>query len=237
MEFTVKSGNPEKQRTACLVLGVYESRRLTPPAEQFDSACGGYLGNLLRRGDLEGKPGQSLLLFNVPEALCERVLLVGCGREREVDDRRFRQILTHTATALNDIGATEATVYLTDLAVKGRDLGWKIRQTIEAVEEALYRFDALKSKKDAPRRPLRRIILSVPGRRELPGAEQAFGKAPPLPPASSSPRIWATCRLISALRPGWPNRPRRWLENFRRCMCKFWKKPSWSRWGCRHCWR
>ncbi len=171
MEFTVKSGNPEKQRTACLILGVYESRRLTPPAEQFDSACGGYLGNLLRRGDLEGKPGQSLLLFNVPEALCERVLLVGCGREREVDDRRFRQILTYTATALNDMGATEATVYLTDLAVKGRDLGWKIRQTVEAVEEALYRFDALKSKKDAPRRPLRRIILSVPSRRELPAAE------------------------------------------------------------------
>ncbi len=173
MEFTVKSGNPEKQRTACLVLGVYESRRLTPPAEQFDKACGGYLGNLLRRGDLEGKPGQSLLLFNVPEALCERVLLVGCGREREVDDHRFRQILIHTATALNDIGATEAMVYLTDLSVKGRDLGWKIRQTIEAVEEALYRFDALKSKKDAPRRPLRRIILSAPHRRDLPGAEQA----------------------------------------------------------------
>ncbi|MDQ5910566.1 MAG: leucyl aminopeptidase [Pseudomonadota bacterium] len=171
MEFTVKSGNPEKQRTACLVLGVYESRRLTPAAEQFDSACGGYLGNLLRRGDLEGKLGQSLLLFNVPEALCERVLLVGCGRERELDDRRFRQILNHTATALNDSGATEATVYLTDLAVKSRDLHWKLRQSVEAVEEALYRFDALKSKKDAPRRPLRRIILSVPHRRELAAAE------------------------------------------------------------------
>ncbi len=173
MEFTVKSGNPEKQRTACLVLGVYESRRLTPAADQFDSACGGYLGNLLRRGDLEGKPGQSLLLFSVPEALCERVLLVGCGRERDLDDRRFRQILNNTATTLNDTGATEAVLYLTDLAVKGRDLNWKIRQAVEAVEETRYRFDSLKSKKDAPRRPLRKIILSVPGRRELPGGEQA----------------------------------------------------------------
>ncbi len=173
MEFTVKSGNPEKQRTACLVLGVYESRRLTPTAEQFDAACGGYLGNLLRRGDLEGKPGQSLLLFNVPEALCERVLLIGCGREREVDDRRFRKIAAHAATVLNDTGATEAVVYLTDLAVKGRDLNWKIRQIVEAVEESRYRFDQLKSKKDAPRRLLRKIILSVPGRRELPGGEQA----------------------------------------------------------------
>jgi len=174
MEFTVKSGNPEKQRTACLVLGVYESRRLTVSAEQFDAAVGGYLGNLLRRGDLEGKPGQSLLLFNVPDALCERVLLVGCGRERDLDDRRFQQIMTHVATALNETGATEAVVYLTDLAVKGRDLNWKIRQMVEVVEGSQYRFDLLKSKKDAPRRPLRRIILSVPGRRELPGAEQVI---------------------------------------------------------------
>ncbi|MDG4548916.1 MAG: leucyl aminopeptidase [Candidatus Contendobacter sp.] len=173
MEFTVKSGNPEKQRTACLVLGVYESRRLTPAAEQLDAASGGYLGNLLRRGDLEGKVGQSLLLFNVPEALCERVLLIGCGRERELDDRRFRQMTRHAASALNETGATDAAVYLTDLAVKGRGLDWKIRQIVEAFEESRYRFDSLKSKKDAPRRLPRKIILSVPGRRELPDGEQA----------------------------------------------------------------
>ena len=177
MEFMVKSGNPEKQRTACLVLGVNESRRLTPAAEQFDAACGGYLNNLLRRGDLEGKPGQSLLLFNVPGALCERVLLIGCGREREVDDRRFHKIAAHAASALNDTGASEAVVYLTDLVVKGRDLNWKIRQIVEAAEESRYRFDQLKSKKDAPRRLLRKIILSVPGRRELPGGEQAVREA------------------------------------------------------------
>ncbi len=173
MEFMVKSGNPEKQRTACLMLGVYESRRLTPTAEQFDATCGGYLGNLLRRGDLEGKIGQSLLLFNVPGTLCERVLLVGCGREREVDDRRFRQIANHAATALNGTGAVDAVIHLTDLAVKGRELNWKIRQIVEAVEESRYRSDSLKSKKDAQRRFPRKIILGVPGRRELPGGEQA----------------------------------------------------------------
>jgi len=173
MEFSVKSGNPEKQRTACLVLGIYESRRLAPAAEQFDAACGGYLGNVLRRGDLEGKPGQSLLLFNIPEVQCERVLLIGCGREREIDDRRFHQIAAHAAAALNETGAADAVTYLTELPVKGRDLNWKIRQIVETTEDARYRFDQLKSKKETPRRPLRKIILSVPGRRELVGGEQA----------------------------------------------------------------
>ena len=47
----------------------------------------------LRRGDLEGKPGQMLLLHHVPNVLSERVLLVGCGKERELDERQYRQII------------------------------------------------------------------------------------------------------------------------------------------------
>ena len=62
MEFSVKSGSPEKQRSACIVVGVFEPRRLSSVAEQLDRISDGYLSALLRRGDLEGKPGQMLLL-------------------------------------------------------------------------------------------------------------------------------------------------------------------------------
>ena len=77
MEFNVKSGSPEKQRSACIVVGVFEPRRLSPAAEQIDKISDGYLSNLLRRGDIEGKAGQVLLLHNIPNVLSERVLLVG----------------------------------------------------------------------------------------------------------------------------------------------------------------
>ena len=33
MEFSIKSGSPEKQRSACVVVGVFESRKLTLPAD------------------------------------------------------------------------------------------------------------------------------------------------------------------------------------------------------------
>ncbi len=66
MEFSVKSGSPEKQRSACIVVGVFEPRRLSPIAEQLDKISDGYISALLRRGELEGKPGQTLLLHSVP---------------------------------------------------------------------------------------------------------------------------------------------------------------------------
>nr|MBP7547944.1 leucyl aminopeptidase [Corallincola sp.] len=75
MEFDVKSGSPDKQRSACVVVGVYEPRRLSPAAELLDKACDGAISSLLRRGDLEGKLGQTLLLHALPNLQAERVLL------------------------------------------------------------------------------------------------------------------------------------------------------------------
>ncbi|NRA82681.1 MAG: leucyl aminopeptidase [Gammaproteobacteria bacterium] len=174
MEFNVKSGSPEKQRSACIVVGVFEPRRLSPIAEQLDKISEGYISNLLRRGDLEGKVGQMLLLHHVPNILSERILLVGCGKERELDERQYRQIIQKTINTLNETGSMEAVCFLTELHVKGRDTYWKVRQAVETTQNSLYVFDALKSKKDETRRPLRKIVFNVPTRRELPTGERAI---------------------------------------------------------------
>ncbi|ABE54159.1 PepA aminopeptidase. Metallo peptidase. MEROPS family M17 [Shewanella denitrificans OS217] len=173
MEFSVKSGSPEKQRSACIVVGVYEPRRLSGIAEQLDKISEGYISNLLRRGDLEGKPGQMLLLHHVPNVLSERVLLVGCGKERELDERQYKQIITKTISTLNETGSMEAVCFLTELHVKGRDTYWKVRQAVETTQASLYSFDALKTRKGETRRPLRKMVFNVPTRKELTIGERA----------------------------------------------------------------
>ena len=79
MEFSIKSGSPEKQRSACVVVGVFEARKLTLPAELLDKAAKGYIADIVRRGDMEGKAGSTLLLHNVPGTLSDRILLIGLG--------------------------------------------------------------------------------------------------------------------------------------------------------------
>ncbi|WP_297529371.1 leucyl aminopeptidase [Thiohalobacter sp.] len=173
MKFTVKSGNPEKQRSACLVLGVFENRRLSAPARSVDKASHGFIGGVLRRGDLPGQPGQTLLLHNVPGVLADRVLLVGCGKEREFDETKFQTAVSAAARYLNDTGATEAVNCLTELPIKGRDLYWNLRQAVIATEDALYRFEQCKSEVQKVRKPLKRMTLSVPSRRNLDHGEAA----------------------------------------------------------------
>lgn len=177
MEFGVKSGSPEKQRSACIVVGVFEPRRLTTVAEQLDQISEGYISNLIRRGDLEGKAGQMLLLHHVPNVLSERVLLVGCGKERELNERQYKQIVAKTIQTLNETGSMEAVSFLTELHVKGRDTYWKVRQAVEAANDSVYSFLQLKTKKGEPRRPLRKMVFNVSTRKELHLGERAIEHA------------------------------------------------------------
>ncbi len=176
MEFIIKSGNPEKQRTACLILGVTEPRRLTSAAKAIDAVSKKHISNLVRRGDIDGKIGQVLVLHNVPGTLADRVLLVGCGRERDLDDQKFRKIIENTIRQLSKTGASEAVCYLADLPIKGREISWKIRQTVEIVNHALYEFTEFKSKKSRKRKSLHKLVLTVPSRRDLSSGDRAISE-------------------------------------------------------------
>jgi leucyl aminopeptidase len=174
VEFSIKSGSPEKQRTACVVVGVFESRKLSLPAELLDNAARGFLSDLLRRGDMEGKAGSTLLLHKVPGTEAERILLVGLGKEREFRENEYRAAIATAVRTLNETGGFDGTLYLTELPVKKRDIAWRVRQAVIVTEETLYRFDQLKSKKDEVRRPLRKLTFCVERRSDLAAAEQAL---------------------------------------------------------------
>jgi leucyl aminopeptidase len=173
VEFSIKSGSPEKQRTACVVVGVYEPRRLSLAGDLIDRISDGYVTDIIRRGDMEGKLGSTLLLHNVPHTLCDRVLLVGLGKEREFKDKEYREATRAAIKTLNETGSMEAVLYLTELPVRKRDTSWKVEQTVLMAMESIYRFDRLKSKQEEVRRPLRKLTLSVSRRNELTGGETA----------------------------------------------------------------
>src|SRR5689334_6016345 len=161
MESNIKGASPEKQRPGCVVVGVFEGRRLSASAQSLDGASRKYLSEVLRRGDHEGKPGTTLLLQKIPHVPAERVLLVGLGRERDFAEAAYRGAIAATARALKGTGAAEATVCLTELDVKRRGTAWKIEQAVILLSEGAYRFDQMKSKPAAASKALRKVTLAV----------------------------------------------------------------------------
>ncbi|AOE50278.1 leucyl aminopeptidase [Kangiella sediminilitoris] len=177
MEFFVKSGNPEKQKTGCLIVGVFESRKLSTAAQQIDDISEGYINSIVKRGDMEGKFGQTLLLHSVPGTSCDRVLLVGCGKEREFDAIKYKDICGKVIKLINETGATDAISTLPLLNVKGQELYSKVRFAVEAANNSLYLFEQLKSEKSETRRPLRKMTLFIESRADLAESENAIRHA------------------------------------------------------------
>lgn len=160
MEFLVKSVRPETLKTATLVIAVGEGRKLGATAKAVDEATGGAIANLLKRGDLAGKVGQTLLLQDLPNLKAERVLLVGAGKERELSDRAYRKLVSAVLGNLKNLGGADAVLALGDLAVKGRNAHGKARLQVETLADGTYVFDRFKSQKaEAPK--LKKITLLV----------------------------------------------------------------------------
>jgi len=176
VEFSTKHRAADQQRSGCIVVGVYEQRKLSPSAKVIDQAADGIISELLKRGDLDGKAGSTLLLPKIPNIPAERVLLVGLGQEKECSERNYRDAVRSTVRTLTSTGAAEAALYLAEAPLKQRGLAWKLEQAVVVAGEVLYRFDQLKSGKESAKVALRRLDLMVGQRSELTEAATAVGR-------------------------------------------------------------
>ena len=176
MEFSIKSGSPAKAKTGCVVVGVFEGRKLTPAAAELDKASGGFLTEILKRGDHDGHKGSTLLLQAVRKVSAERVLLVGLGKSSEFAAGPYRAAVTAAVKVLKATGTVEASLYLTDLPVKGKDLAWKAEQAALAAAETVYRFDRTKTK-HSRKTHLKKIVLHAEGVADVEAATKAIARA------------------------------------------------------------
>ncbi|TLX56686.1 leucyl aminopeptidase [Stutzerimonas nosocomialis] len=150
MEFVVKSAKASTLKTATLVLPVSEGLALGETAQAVDTASGGALTTILKRGDLQGKVGQTLLLHSLPGIKAERVLLVGIGNESELNARQWRKVAGAVLSVLKGLGGADATLALQGVLIDGRDAYATARLLVEVLADGRYVFDRYKSKKAEP---------------------------------------------------------------------------------------
>ncbi len=173
MDFKIKSGGLAKQRTPCLVIGLFDGRKLDGVAETVDQATGGRLSEILKRGDLGGEVGGTLLLYDLPGIAAERVLLVGCGKRKEYNRTRYLEAVKAAAEALNRLPLTTALSTLHEPGPTGVDAYYALRDCVTATAAAVYRYSQTKEDKKAPKHPLKQLELWVEKKGSGAGAENA----------------------------------------------------------------
>jgi leucyl aminopeptidase len=159
VEFSIKNGNPEKQRHDCIIVGVFEGGKLSEAAKSLDDASNKAISSILKNGDLEGKLATNLLLHAVAGVAASRILLVGLGKQAEFGEKQYRQAVRAAVKALPK-GVANAGMFLAELTIKKSDIHSKVAQLVEVAMDATYQVNAVKQKKTEPL-PIEKIAIFV----------------------------------------------------------------------------
>jgi len=181
MDIRVKTTQAESQKTDCIVVAIHEKKYLSPTATLIDSACNKRISALVNKGDFDGKLGHTQLLDNPQGIAAERILLIGCGSQKKLDLKSFRKMHCHIFSALKKAHIKDAVIYTAELEIKNTNkdsisIADKIRHASEALFDANYNFDELKSK-NKQISALKTITFNVQNKKELPKAQTASNTA------------------------------------------------------------
>jgi leucyl aminopeptidase len=170
LEFSLGSAAADAADTPCVVAGLFEEGP-SAAAAAIDEASGGSIARLREAGDFNGKSGTTLVLHGLANVASPRVLLVGLGARDKFDARAFERACGAAGKVLKRMPASQASTWLPELDVPGRDADWRVRTCALAIDHACYRYTAtVKPESDSPK--LARLEL-VAGAAADRGLEQA----------------------------------------------------------------
>ena len=149
MDYFIESTPIESLQNDCIILGIYENRKLTPSAAILDEQINGLISKTIKRDEFDGKNGDTILFNFVPDSNIERILIVGLGKQGELSPKNYRKVLSSAIKHIKNAKIRKTACALAEIDVTGSAWQWKTRQIVEVFNDACYQFTRMKSE-DVP---------------------------------------------------------------------------------------
>ncbi|ARN75376.1 leucyl aminopeptidase [Oceanicoccus sagamiensis] len=160
MDVIVKAvTEPEALRSQCIITPVFADGKLSKAAKRLNKASGGVIQAMVKRGDISGKAGETLLLPAISGVKADRVLLLGCGTGKQLAEADFRKLISAGLKGASSNKLKDSCLLLDEISVQGRDAAWMAGQVAIAGGSANYRYSETLSK-PKPAATLKRVTLS-----------------------------------------------------------------------------
>lgn len=146
LKFQVKAQDLTSAPTDCVVVLFFDKRKLSDAAKAIDDATGGAVRKLLQLENATGKAEEAYLL-RTPEGIkAKRVLLVGAGDPKSLDDRAVKKLILSIGKHLKGINGSQAHLALDPLCTETRTASWLVQHCAQWLTAQTYTFKAYKSK-------------------------------------------------------------------------------------------
>ncbi|MCP4330067.1 MAG: leucyl aminopeptidase [Alphaproteobacteria bacterium] len=136
---------PNLPTRGAVVIGVFDKRKLAPSAARLDKQVSGMVTRAMKASRFEGKKCQTLELAAPSGIELGRIVLLGLGEEKALDDLAAQDLGGTVVTFLNRVGEATATVLLDDFVAADQfAYGARLRT---------YRFDKYRTQEKPKNKP------------------------------------------------------------------------------------
>ncbi|QJC34047.1 leucyl aminopeptidase [Enterobacteriaceae endosymbiont of Donacia cinerea] len=148
MKYTAEKINiSNKSSFDCIVIPIFEQYKLSKILKKINDISNNYILNILKENSIQGKINQNIILYKIPNFLCNKIIIIGCGIENKLNREKNKLILNNVINILKKYSIKEIIWYLTDLKIDNYKLYWNIRDTIDIFEKNTYLFHRFKKNK------------------------------------------------------------------------------------------
>lgn len=170
MQIQLSSGEvPEIEADILAIPALLSNLEKQSPLVAVDAALDGALFELAKSQDFQGKQDQVLELQTLGRIPAKRVVVVGLGPKRDVNDPRLRAYAAQAARTANAVLASSLA-----LVLPGKVSGAGLRSVGEGLTLGAYRFTKYLTGDRAPKSELSQVLVVKPGGKPLSSERHAL---------------------------------------------------------------
>lgn len=143
---------PSMPKRGTIVVGLADHLKFSSKTEELDTKTGGALKRAMKAKGFKGKQGEILTLFAPAGIKLDAVILVGLGKEKDLDALKAQQIGGKLYAALNAERVKEATLFVEDANTK-LSLASLAANIAYGVTLRSYRFDKYRTREKDEKKP------------------------------------------------------------------------------------
>ncbi|XBC38001.1 MAG: leucyl aminopeptidase [Buchnera aphidicola (Floraphis meitanensis)] len=174
MKYNINCNNLHQKYYDCLIFGLFEDLEIYGSIKDLDINSNGCISKMIKSKEIEGKIGQFLLLYDLPNVSSKRVIVLGCGKKNIFDINSYQKVIKKSLDIVCKFPIFNINYFLSELDVKKLNIYWKIRFAIESIQNYLYYFDKFKTIKLNQIIKFNSVTFNVSSNSDIMCSEQAI---------------------------------------------------------------
>ncbi|MGQ0811446.1 MAG: leucyl aminopeptidase [Nitrospiraceae bacterium] len=175
MNVSVVQQRVEAEPAEVLALPHFESdNTLKDETEAVDRAMNGALRDLLRSGEFEGKPNETVLFHTQGKIPAKRVLLFGLGKKSDLRLETIRQAMGYVVKRVKQARAASFATVVPNVALRGSSVAELAQALVEGAMLGSYQFTVYRSDNHTPSKDVSQLTIVEPRSGKLGGIREGI---------------------------------------------------------------